>query len=272
MLKFIERILGKNKKTNNETLKVTPEIQFGKKTDNEVRELLKKATTFKKTNIEEAILLIKEALKIDPKYPCHDKLVNYLILAGKFDEAEEIITSLIQNVKEDDDIDNFSNRASYYAIYSELLFKKKLYKEYIFYYCLSIFNRMTFDTLNEQLDSVKSQLKLLKNKEEMSDRKTNKAFQDIGMSESQDLFIMTFYEVLNDFDFNGLSNLVNFLIHKQSNKVNLEIYAYENQKKDWMLWSSKEFKDTITLFDESLFTNKYKKKLEPILNQSNSNA
>lgn len=271
MLKFIERIFGKSNNTHAEPPQVTLGIQFGKPTDKEVGELLKKATSFKKTNIEEAILLIKQALKLDPVYPCYDKLVNYLILANKFDEAEEIILSLIQKSKEPGDIDNFSKRASNYSIYSEFLFKKKLYKEYIFYYCLSIYNRMTFDALNEQVDSVKAQLKALKDKEELTDRKTNKAFQEMGMSASQDLFIKTFYEALNDFDFNALYKLVNFLIHKQANKVDLEIYAYENQKKDWLLWSNKEFKDTITLFDESLFTDKYKNILEPILNQSNSN-
>lgn len=270
MLNFLNKILGKSNHTQVETPQVALGIQFGKPTDKEVGELLKKATSLKKTNIKEAISLIKQALKIDQKYPCYDKLVNYLILDNKFDEAELIILDLIEKSKENYNIDNFLNRAFNYEIYSDFSFKKKHYKNYIFYYCLSIYNRMTFDALNEQIDSVKAQFKVIKNKEEFTDRKTNKAFQEIGVSEHQDLFIKKYYEILNEFDFNSLYKLVNYLTHKQANKVDLEIHAHENQKKDWLLWSSKEFKNTISLFNESVFINKYKNILEPILDQSNS--
>lgn len=242
------------------------DIQFGKPTDKEVGELLKKATSLKKTNIGDAILTIKQALKIDPIYPCQDKLIKYLILSNRFDEAEDIILSSIQESKDPNDIFNFSNRAVNYEIYSDLLFKKCKYKDYLFYYCLSIYNNIVMDALNEQIPCVKAQLNALKNKEEFTDRKTNKAFQEIGASTYQDQFIKTFYEVLNNFNFNELYKLVTFLNHKQSNREELEIYAIENQKTDWLLWSSKEFQGTIILFNEDFFVDKYKSQLEPILN------
>lgn len=267
MFKFLENIFGKNNcnTDNSKTLKPM-DIQFGKPTDKEVGELLKKATSLKKTNIGDAILTIKQALQIDPVYPCQDKLIKYLILANRFDEAEDIILSSIQKNKDTRDIFNFSNRSVNYEIYSDLLFKKCKYKDYLFYYCLSIYNKTVMDALNEQIDCVKAQLSALKNKEEFTDRKTNKAFQEIGASMYQDQFIKTFYKVLNNFNFNELYKLVIFLNHKQSNREELQIYAIRNQKTDWLLWSSKEFQETITLFNQDFFVDKYKSHLEPILN------
>src|SRR5260221_1222909 len=103
MLKLIKNLFG-DKNSFGENVKdnvdmtTTPtdfNIQFGKATDKQVSELLKKATSLKKIDIEQSILLIKQALKIDPDYPCYDKLKNYLMMANKMDEAEELIIKLI---------------------------------------------------------------------------------------------------------------------------------------------------------------------------------
>jgi len=269
MFKFISNLFIKNRENvENVSTPKLMDIQFGKATDKEVGELLKKATSLKKSNISEAIIAIENALKIDPSYPCQDKLIKYLILADRIDEAENIIINLIQKSKDIKDIFNFSNRAGNYEIYSDLLFKKKKYEDFLFYYCLSIYNRIVMDALNEQIEAVKAQLTALKNKEELIDRKTNKAFQELASSMYQDEFIKTFYEVLKKFNFNELFKLTDFLNNKQPNKEELEIYAIKNKKTDWLLWSNKEFQEMIILFNEDIFIDKYRNYLEPILNKS----
>ena len=163
MFKFLGGLFNKNNdKAENQSAPKLIGIQLGKATDKEVGDLLKKAMSLKKTNISEAILIIENALKIDPSYPCQDKLIKYLIVANRFDEAENIIINLIQKSKDINDIFNFSNRAGNYEIYSDLLFKKHNYKDYLFYYCLSIYNRIIMDALNEQIEPVKAQINALK--------------------------------------------------------------------------------------------------------------
>ncbi len=252
-------------------IKISPiavNIQFGKDTDIQVSELLKKATALKKTDIEQSILLIKQALKIDPDYPCYDKLYKYLIIADRMDEAEELTLKLIDECKGNNNLSNFSNRAGNYESYSAFQFKKGLYKEYIFYYCLSIYNAMVWDAINEQIKCVKVQLNAIKNKEEFTDKKTNKSFQAIGVSSNQDLFIKTFYEILKSYQFDELYKLVNHLNNKQKGIEALEIESFKKGKADWKLWSSKEFCDTISLFAEQIFIDKYKSKLEILLLKS----
>lgn len=268
MFNFLKNILNKN---NNKTDKISAtfpiEIQFGKTSDKEVGELLKKATSIKKTNISEAILIIENALKIDPLYPCQDKLIKYLILDNRIDEAENIIKNLIKKSEDINDISNFSKRAFNYDIYSDLLFKKHNYEDFFYYYSLSIYNRIVMDTLNEQIDCVKSQLNSFKNKEEFINRKTNKAFQELNASMDQERFIKIFHEILTSFNFNKLYKLVEFLYNNQPNQEELQIYEFENKKTDWLLWSSKEFQETIILFNENIFIEKYRDYLEPILNK-----
>jgi tetratricopeptide (TPR) repeat protein len=266
MFKFISNIFIKNRdKADSGFTPQIIDIQFGKATDKEVGELLKKATSLKKTNIDEAILAIEKALKIDPSYPCQDKLIKYLILADRVDEAENIINSLLQKCNDIKDVFNFSNRAVNYELYSDLKFKQQKYDDYLFYFCLSIYNRIVMDTLNEQIKAVKVQLNSFKNEEELTDRKTNKAFKEMGLSVHQSKFIHTFYEVLKSYNYDELYKLVTFLNNKQPNKEQLEIYAIENKKTDWLLWSSNEFHEQIQLFNEDTFIDKYSSYLKPIL-------
>jgi hypothetical protein len=271
MFKFLENLFAKNNgNADKSSTSITMDIQFGKPTDKEVSQLLKNATAFKKINIEQSIELIKKVLTIDPKYPCHNKLISYLILAKKFDEAEELIIKLIGECQSDNSLFNFTERKAIYEIYSDFLFKKESYRGYIYYYSLSFYNDLVATVLLEDLRTVKFSLNNLKKKEIFIDKKTNKAFQETGASAKQDLFIKTFYEILKGFNFNELYKLVTFLNNKQVNKEDLEIYAIENQKEDWLLWSSKEFRETIVLYKEDLFIDKYKSRLETILNQRNS--
>jgi len=266
MFKLISNFFIKNRENKDSisTQKLI-NVQFGKPSDKEVGELLKKATSLKKSNISEAILVIESALKIDPLYPCQDKLIKYLILDERVDEAENIILNLIQKSKNNNDVFNFSNRADNYEIYSDLLFKKEKYELYLFYKCLSMYNRLVMDALNEQIEAVKSQLTELKNKKELIDRKTNKAFKELDLSANQSKFISTFYKVLKGYEYDELYKLVVFLNNNQSDKEHLEIYALENKKTDWLLWSSKEFIEKINLFNEDTFIEKYKSFLEPII-------
>ena len=234
-------------------------------TSMDVSQLLKQATAFKKIDIEKSILLIKKAIKIKPDYSTYDKLASYLIIAGKYDEAETVFAKLIEECKGNDTLFNFNNRAGHYERYSDFLFKKGLHKEYVFYYCLSIYNSIVWNALSDNIVSVRAQLKFLKNKEEFIDKKTNKSFQEIGATSNQNLFIETFYKVLKEFEFEKLFKLVDYLNYKQKDKEKLEIESFYNQKEDWKLWSSTEFCETILKYDENLFVEKYKSNLEILL-------
>ena len=231
----------------------------------QVSELLKQATAFKKIDIEKSILLIEQAIKIKHDYSTYDKLTSYLIIAGKYDEAETVFTKMIEECKGNDILFNFSNRAGHYGRYSDFLFKKGLYKDYVFYYCLSIYNSLVWCALSEDVVTIKAQLKYLKNKEEFIDKKTNKSFQEIGAASNQNLFIETFYKLLKDFKFEELCKLVDFLNNRQKEKEKLEIESFSNLKEDWKLWSNNEFCEAIHIYDEKYFIEKYKTKLEVLL-------
>jgi hypothetical protein len=261
MLDFIKKLfVDKN-------TAIISSVQFGKSTDNQISDLLKKATSYKKTDIEQAISLIRQALTIDPDYPCYDKLKNYLIIANRIDEAQELILNLIEESKDNKNLFNFSNRVGNYESYSGILFKKGLYKEYIFYYSLSKYNALVANALNEQKESINAQLTFLRNKEEFIDKKTNKAFQEIGAFSNQDLFIKTLYDILKGFDFISLYKQVYYLNNKQADKEALEIEASKNGIVDWKLWVNKQFQETISRYDEKYFMEKYEDKLEPLLKQ-----
>jgi len=234
-------------------------------TSMDVSELLKQATALKKTDIEKSILLIEQAIKIRPDYSTYDKLTSYLIIAGKYDEAETVFVKLIEECKGNDILFNFNNRAGHYEKYSYFLFKKGLYKKYVFYYCLSIYNSIVWNALSDNIVSVRAQLKSLKNKDEFIDKTTNKSFQEIGAASNQNLFIETFYKVLKEFEFEKLYKLTDYLNYKQKDKEKLEIESCYNQKEDWKLWSSTEFCETIIKYNESEFIAKYKTKLEVLL-------
>ena len=266
MNKLLNRIFrSKNITTENITNNQSKDFeddQFGKTTDKNVSELLKKATALKKTDIEQAIQLIKNALEIDSKYPCHDKLINYLIIANKLDEAEALIISLIDESKNDKSIISFHDRAGIYDVYANFLFKKMQYKDYIFYYSLSIYNGLVWDALNEQIINVKEQLRLLKSKEEFIDKKTNKSFQELNSSKNQDLYLKTYYNILKDFQFNKLYDLVYFLNNKQVDREQIEYEGVIKNTDDWKLWSNKLFCEIILKYDENIFIDIYKSKLE----------
>lgn len=277
MLEFIKNLFadkyssGINVKKNADNITDPQKVlnkEFGKDPDTQVSLLLKKATSLKKIDIEQSILLIKEVLKIYPNYPCYDKLMNYLVLANKIDEAEKLMAKLIDESSDNNPLYNINKRSSYYEIYADFLFKKESYREYIFYYCLSIYNRMVWNTVTEDITSVNSELKYLKNKEIFTDNKTNKSFQEIGASLNQDLFIKTLYAVLKNFQFNALNKLVRYLINNQIYKDKLEIERIKNEKEDWLLWSNKEFREIILNYNEQIFIEKYKTNLEILLEKS----
>ena len=106
----------------------------------------------------------------------------------------------------------------------------------------------------------------LKKKEIFIDKKTNKAFHEVGAELKQDLFIKEFHKILVNFNFIELYNLVSFLMNKQPNKEELEIFAINNKKEDWLLWSSQKFQEIIPSYYEEIFISQYKSILEPLLN------
>ena len=120
--------------------------------------------------------------------------------------------------------------------------------------------------LLEDLRTVKFSLNNLKKKEIFIDKKTNKAFQEIGAKLKQDLFIKDFHKILVNFNFIELYNLVSFLMNNQPNKEELEIFAFNNGKEDWLLWSSQKFQEIIPNYFEEVFIRQYKSILEPLLN------
>ena len=275
MANFFQKIFGVKSLLNsalseNDAIKDFSNNQSNSKrsesyTNMDVSELLKQATAFNKIDIEKSILLIEQAIKIRPDYSTFDKLTSYLIIAGKYDEAETIFVKLIEECKGNDILFNFSIRAGHYERYSEFLFKKGLYKEYVFYYCLSIYNYLVWDALSDDILSIRTQLKSLKDKELFTDKITNMSFQEIGAASNQNLFIETFYKVLKEFEFEKLYKLADYLNYKQKDKEKLEIESCYNQKEDWKLWSSTEFCESILKYDESEFITKYKTKLEILL-------
>jgi len=267
---FGVKSLLKTAVTENDVIKDFPNNQSNSKmsendTSMVVSELLKQATAFKKIDIEKSILLIEQAIKIKSDYSSYDKLTSYLIFAGKYDEAEKVFAHIIEECTGNDILFNFNNRAGHYEKYSDFLFKKGLYKEYIFYYCLSIYNSIVWNALSEDIVSVRAQLKLLKDKGEFIDKKTNKSFQEIEAASNQNLFIETYHKVLKEFEFEKLYKLTDYLNNKQKDKGKLEIESFYNQKEDWKLWSSTEFCETILKYDESLFIKEYELYLEVLL-------
>ena len=124
------------------TQTIKMEFSFGKPTDAKVSELLKQSTGFKKTDIEKSILLIKEAIELDSSLSHYIKLVNYLSIANKKDEAISTYNFLIEKYKSNNDFFNCRNRYQLYENYSKFLFKTQKYDEHIFYSCLSLFNEL----------------------------------------------------------------------------------------------------------------------------------
>ena len=263
MIEFIKSIFGRVQLGKVESKPIN--TKSNENTNIPVSELLKKATSLKKTNIEESILLIKQAIKISSDFSSYDKLINYLMIANKMEEAETVILKLISESKKNDNLFNYSIRKGNYEQYTVYLFKQNDYKNYLFYYCLSIFNNIVWCALFDDIKSVKYQLEVLKNKEEFTDKKTNKSFSEIGVSANQDLFIITFYEILNDFHFDKLYKLVHYLLNDQKDIEKLQIESFDNGKEDWLLWSNQEFRELIKLYDETIFIEKYKAKLEILL-------
>ncbi|MEI7502635.1 MAG: hypothetical protein WCJ61_05080, partial [Paludibacter sp.] len=152
--------------------------------------------------------------------------------------------------------------------YANFQFKKGNYKEYIYYYSLAIYNSLADYAINEQKECIKVQLDSLKNNEEFTDRKTNKAFQEIGASSNQDLFVKTLFEILKSFKFEELYKLIFFLNNKQKDLEEIQIEGIKNNKIDWPLWSSKEFCNMILKYDEELFIEYYNTKLKNLLIKS----
>jgi len=104
------------------------EIQFEKS-----RELIKKATSFKKDDINKAISIIEEAIKVCPeKVEDHYfKLANYKYFAGEKVEAYKVLTNLLDSLDFDDiSMYNMSSSTIYQKI-CILNYKDKNYEEYI---------------------------------------------------------------------------------------------------------------------------------------------
>lgn len=267
MFKFVKSLLGVKNSVEQKVVEA-PKTIFGKSTDLEISELLKKATALKKIDIDEAISCIKQALKLDPNYPCYDKLTNYLISANRMDEAQEVFKSRIRKFKTNDDLFNFQNRASNYERYSYFLFNKSLYTDYIFYNALSIYNSLVASAFGEDLKSIKVILTSLKNKETFTDKRTNKSFQIIVIADKQEIFIENLHRVLIGFEFDVLCKLIIHLNNKQINQEELEIEGYKIEKIDWLLWSNDEFCELIKNYEESIFIDKYNLQLEKILDDN----
>lgn len=263
MINFLKKIFQTNKSLT--TLDEQKQIEIKTAyvvTDNESLELLKKATSLKKTDIEQAIILIEDSIKKYPALSSYFKLANYLTIANRGEEANGTYLKLINQYKQNDDLFNFSNRSQIYEQYSNFLFKKNLYKEYIFYYCLSTYNELVGWSIENDDNVVKAILSELKTKASFTDRKTNKAFSELHSSKNQDLFIESFYKILSSFQFKTLSNLTYFLKHQKKDRPTLESIE---KGSDWLLWSDQKFRNTILLFDEEIFIELYKTKLETFL-------
>ena len=264
MINFLKKISQTNKPQISTNTNRQKQIEIaGIVTDNESLELLKKATSFKKSDIERAIVLIRKSIEKYPALSSYFKLANYLTIANRAEEANETYLKLINQYKQNDNLFNFSNRFQIYEQYSNFLFKKFFYKEYIFYYCLSTYNELVAWSIENDDNIVKAILSGLKIKESFTDRKTNKAFSELHSSQNQALFIESFYKILVNFQFKTLSDLTYFLKYQKKDRLTLESVE---KGSDWLLWSDQKFRNAILLFDEQIFIEVYKTKLEILLN------
>jgi hypothetical protein len=261
----VESSLIKTKIQKEKIISNDTSIQFGKITDRQVGELLKKATALKKIDIEESIRLIKSALVIDPDYPCHFKLTSYLVLANRIAEADGIFIELIQKCSSNDDIFNFNARSDVYVNYSDFHFKNKDYRQYIYYRFLSEYNSKVWQSLSDGIYEVDVKQSKLGLAEEGVDKKVSKAFEGLNVSMNQNTFFKTYYLILMEFDFSSLHKLAFTLTKNKKRNFNFDIEQHNSGRADWQLWSNKEFNDKILLYDENVFKNQYKTKLEALL-------
>lgn len=106
------------------------------------RDLIKKATSYKNTNIEKAIALIQKAIKLCPEKMLTDyfKLANYYYIANCKDKAYSIHQEILAQLNQKDITMYNMKRASVFEKLCTLSYKDKEFKNYLYYYCLWFFN------------------------------------------------------------------------------------------------------------------------------------
>ena len=106
------------------------------------RQLLKQATSLKDTDINKAISLIEQAIKICPERILNDyfKLANYYHIAGYKDKAYTTLQQLLDNI-DFNDIGMYNmDRSQVFDKFCTLSYKDKDYEQYIHFYCFWLYN------------------------------------------------------------------------------------------------------------------------------------
>lgn len=120
--------------------------------------LIKESTKFKKTDINQAISLIKKAIETvepDVDYSFHFKLARYLQIAGFSDQSFQVYQKLLLKKVNPDDV--FLYNTNIYMIYFEIckfFYKEKKYLNYLNYYCLYLWNDCIAEAAKGHLNDI----------------------------------------------------------------------------------------------------------------------
>ncbi|MQY78531.1 MAG: hypothetical protein GH151_04940 [Bacteroidetes bacterium] len=112
------------------------------------RELIKEATSLKKTDINKAISLTKEAIKSYPNFDYYFKLASYYQLSGNNNEAFSVIGKLVGEL-DFNDVINYNTRI--HQIFTEkakLLYNVQDWVDYFFSLCFSLWNDLISVAVN----------------------------------------------------------------------------------------------------------------------------
>ena len=288
LIKFIKNIFAKevNKKSSitnfennySEVNKKTP-IQKNDYSDENAfdksRELIKKATSYKKSDIYKAIELIEKSIKCCPEKVLSDyfKLANYYFLADKKKKAFEVHYQLLENFNPNDITMFNMNKTQIYDKLCILFYKDKNYEQYLYYYCLWLYNIIVSAACQGTIEHLINMINEEDQLKFLAPTKVNGCFRKLKKESNRQVFNNKLTEYLKDKK-NILIEMAK-IAHNIENKSDNDDFLYEatyGEQKNSLLRKNKKFIDHYNYVNSNDFVNFYSKELKFLLINSNSNS
>ncbi|HAN79612.1 MAG TPA: hypothetical protein DCQ31_18550 [Bacteroidales bacterium] len=233
--------------------------------------LSKEAATLKKSDLNEAISLLTESIRISPFINWDDrfKLAHYMHLNGQITEAYEIYNRLLESL----DPNNILLYNAAIANITEKIctrkYKDKEYKEYLFYYTYWFYNYVLALACRGHIDELSQMLREKNKLQFLAPTKVEGAFKYLNRENAKDIFGFYISMYLSKYK-NQL-----FLMARKSYSTEIMANRLEGnvlpETINRLLYKDEEFMTGYRQVNNNDFIAFYNEKLNPLLTGTGKN-
>jgi hypothetical protein len=235
---------------------------------NKSRKLLKQATALKKDNIEQSIILIKDAINVCPEKVLSDyfKLANYLFSANHREEAYSTHFNLLESFDKKD-ISMFNmNKSQIYDKLCALSYKDKNYLNYLKYFSLWLYNTAIASACQGRTEELLNLLNTENKMNFLAQTKVRGSFKKLNKEDKISEFNNLISEYLNNI--REILTIMAKRAHELDFSNDIDNFRFEEtvgQRLNRLLRKESEFMEHYRKFNSNQFELYFEDNLSPLL-------